>query len=33
LPEGDALKGATLLVTFGDASTQGYRIQKTAFPN
>ena len=30
LPEGDALKGATLLVTFGDASTQGYRIEKIA---
>ena len=27
LPEGDALKGATLRLTFGDASTQGYRIR------
>ncbi len=27
LPEGDVLKGATALVSFGDASTQGYRIR------
>jgi len=33
LPEGNAMKGATLLVTFGDASSQGYRIEKIAREN